>query len=74
MNQLDHYITNILDYNYSLSQGGSGDVNIRDIQLTMSVLNGLTSLTKDNHQTVLNQKLDAQMKDYTTRLGNIPMR
>jgi hypothetical protein len=74
VNQLDHYITNILDYNYSLSQGGSGDVNIRDIQLTMSVLNGLTSLTKDNHQTVLNQKLDAQMKDYTTRLGNIPMR
>ncbi len=70
-NQLDDYLTNLLDYNYTLVQNGSGQVNQRDIQLSLSVLNGLITSTKDAHQTALNAKLNAQLKDYESKLSSV---
>jgi hypothetical protein len=70
-NEMDDYLTNLLEYNYTVSQTGSGEVNNRDMQLGLSVLSGLGSLTKDYHQDVLNKKIDAQYKDYATKLGGL---
>ncbi|GAB3919363.1 protein O-mannosyl-transferase family [Mucilaginibacter boryungensis] len=70
-NEMDDYITNLLDYYAGVSQNGSGDVNTRDIQLTMSVMNGLIGLTKDFHQDALNKKLTTQFKDYQVKFGSL---
>jgi hypothetical protein len=68
-NEIDDYVTNLLSYNYTVSQNGSGDVNTRDIQLTMSVISGLVTLTKDFHQDALNKKLTAHYNDYAAKFG-----
>jgi hypothetical protein len=69
VNQMDDYITNLMDYTIKASQNGSGDLNNRDIQLSMSVLNGLETLTKDFHQDELNKKISSQYKTYVGSLG-----
>jgi len=71
VNEMDDYVTNTLDYNYTISQNGSGSVNSRDIQLSLSVLNGVQTLTKEYHQDALNKKLEVQMGNYATKLGGI---
>ncbi len=71
---VDNYIIDQLDYNYYLLQNNSGDVNMRDVQYGISFINGLTSLTGDNHQTELNKKLQAQLKDYGTKFGSVLQR
>jgi len=65
VDQMDDYITNLLNY-YSTT---SGDVNAREVQLSMSLLNGVMTMTKDFHQDALNKKLESQFKVYETKLG-----
>jgi hypothetical protein len=69
IDQMDDYITNLMDYTIKASQNGSGDLNNRDVQLSMSVLNGLEVLTKDFHQDELNKKISNQYKTYVGSLG-----
>jgi hypothetical protein len=68
--QLDDYITNSLDYNYNVMQKG-GEVNQRDVQLAIYILNGLVELTNTHHQAALNSKLSAQFKGYEAKFGNM---
>jgi hypothetical protein len=70
VNDIDNYITDLLNYSYSVNQKGSGDYNTRDVQMSLSILNGLVTLTHDHHQDALNKKLDAQLKDYMNKLGS----
>jgi hypothetical protein len=68
---VDSYVTDQLNYNYNLLQTSPGDVNALDVQLGVSVLNGMAELTKDNNQTALNSKLQAQLSDYTNKFSSI---
>jgi len=70
-NQIDDYLTSILNYNADMIQNNQDQVNTRDVQLSMSVLNGMNNLAKEYHQAALNAKFDKQLKDYETRLGSL---
>jgi hypothetical protein len=74
ISSVDSYITDQLDYNYYLLQNNSGDLNARDVQYGISFLNGITGMTGENHQTALNNKLKAQLKDYETKFAAILQR
>jgi hypothetical protein len=64
---IDDYLTDQLDYSASLVQDHSSDISGRDLQYQLQFLNGLTSITADNHRTDLNKKLQAQLKDYSAK-------
>ncbi|WP_345948804.1 DUF2723 domain-containing protein [Mucilaginibacter sp. PAMB04274] len=68
--ELDKYIVNSLDFNYNAMQKG-GELNQRDIQLGIYMLNGLVELTNTHHQTALHSKLSAQYKGYEAKFGNV---
>jgi len=68
-NLVDAYVTNLLAYNLTLLQSGDTTLESRDIQYSMSMLNGLVEFTKNYKQPQLNAKFDAQFKDYEKKLG-----
>jgi hypothetical protein len=68
-NLVDAYVTNLLAYNLTLLQSGDTTMESRDIQYSMSMLNGLVEFTKNYKQPQLNAKFDAQFKDYEKKLG-----
>ncbi|MEO6149828.1 MAG: DUF2723 domain-containing protein [Mucilaginibacter sp.] len=70
-NQLDDYLVNMLTYTNLMIQDGKMSADNRDVQLSMSLLNGLVSMTKDFHQTALHQKFSAQMKDFESKFGTV---
>ncbi|MGZ3874177.1 MAG: glycosyltransferase family 117 protein [Mucilaginibacter sp.] len=71
---VDNYIVDQLDYNYYLLKDNSGNLSLRDIQYGISFINAMVGITGDNHQTALNAKLAAQLKDYTNKFGSILQR
>ena len=68
INQLDSYLVSSLTYNYSLFKDGKTDVKNDDIQLGLSLLNGMVRLTKD-FQPAIHVKFDAQLKDFSGKFG-----
>jgi hypothetical protein len=68
-NLVDAYVTNLLAYNLTLLQSGDTTLESRDIQYSMSMLNGLVEFTKTYKQPQLQAKFDAQFKDYEKKLG-----
>jgi tetratricopeptide (TPR) repeat protein len=73
INNVNDYITDQLNYNYALFQKSADQVNPRDVQLGMWLLNNMVTLTKDYNQTQLNNKLSAQLKDYGSKFAGLPM-
>jgi hypothetical protein len=69
--QLYNYLTNMLYYNYILFQDGRTDLNNRDIQLGMSVLNGLAELTGKFNQTALSNQFREELKGYEAKFGAV---
>jgi len=74
VNSVDDYITDQLDYNYALMQSNSSDLSLRDVQYGVSFINGLASVTNENHQTALNKKIQQQLKDYETKFASVLQR
>jgi hypothetical protein len=68
-NLVDAYVTNLLAYNLTLLQSGDTTLESRDIQYSMSMLNGLVEFTKNYKQPQLNAKFNAQFKEYEKKLG-----
>jgi hypothetical protein len=66
--QLDNYITNTLNYNLTLVNEGKTDVQNNDIQLAMSLLNGLKALTADYNKS-LSGPLTTRIKNYEQKFG-----
>jgi len=64
---IDNYLKDQLDYNAYLLSQDVNSINGRDVQIGMQVLNGLAQFAKDNHQTALSSKFDAQLKDYESK-------
>jgi len=67
--QLYGYLTNLLYYNYTLFADGKTDLNNHDIQLGMSMLNGMAGLTKQFSQTSFSNKCSEQVKSYEFKFG-----
>jgi hypothetical protein len=68
---IDSYIIDQLDYNYNLLLAAPESVDGRTVQIGLSLLNGLNDLAKENHQTALASKLQAQMKNYEGKFSSI---
>jgi len=68
---VDNYLTDKLDYNYAQLQNDSGNLDARDVQISVSFLNGMAAITKDSHQAALNSKLVAQLSDYENKFSAI---
>ena len=71
---IDDYVVDQLDYNYNLLKNNSDNLDLRNVQFGVSVLNAMVGVTGDNHQTALNAKLAAQLKDYTNKFGPVLQR
>jgi len=71
---VDSYITEQLDYNYSLLQSNSGNLNSRDVQYDVSFLTGISAIATENHRTAISNKFKAQVKDYENKFGAILQR
>lgn len=71
VSSVDDYLTDQLDYNYRLLQDNASNLDMRTVQYGISFLNGLAGVTSDNHQTALNNKLKAQLKDYETKFASV---
>jgi hypothetical protein len=69
--QVDAYITNSLDYNYAQMQKDPQLINQRDVQLGLSILNGLIGLSKDHGQTAFNAELSAKFKKYEANFSPV---
>lgn len=69
--ELNNFLNQILSYNADMQQNNPDKVNTHEVQLTMSILNGLNGLAKDNHQAALNAKLDKEFKDYEGKLSAV---
>jgi hypothetical protein len=44
---------------------------VRDVQIGLQVLNGITEFSKAGHQDALSNKLAAQLKDYATKFAPV---
>ncbi|MES2265190.1 MAG: DUF2723 domain-containing protein [Bacteroidota bacterium] len=71
VNQIDTYLVEQLNYAYILYQKGDGNLNTRDVQLSLSLLNGMVNLTKNFKQDALSAKINAQLKDYGNKFGGM---
>jgi hypothetical protein len=71
INSIDGYLTDQLDYNYHLLQNDADKLNRRDVKFNMQFLNGIVSVTRDNHQTELSNKLLAQLNDYENKFKGV---
>ncbi|MDB5089960.1 MAG: multidrug transporter [Mucilaginibacter sp.] len=71
---IDDYVVDQLDYNYNLLKNNSDNLDLRNVQFGVSVINAMVGITGDSHQTALNAKLAAQLKDYTNKFGPVLQR
>jgi hypothetical protein len=69
--QIDDYLVDQLKFNYTLFQKSDANLNTRDVQLSLSLLNGMATLAKDYKQDALSAKISAQLKDYGTKFGGM---
>ncbi|MDB5022477.1 MAG: hypothetical protein JWP78_232 [Mucilaginibacter sp.] len=70
-NSIDTYLTDQLDYNYSLLQKDASAVDARAVQIGLQLLNGVSQLAKENHQAALSDKLQKQLKDYESKFSPV---
>jgi len=61
--QLEDYLTNSLDYNYTVLKDNN-PVSQNDVQFGLSLLNGLVGLTKDNKNLPLSNSYKAKLDQY----------
>nr|WP_292973665.1 DUF2723 domain-containing protein [Mucilaginibacter sp.] len=71
VNAIDDYVMSTLQYNYSIYQKGDNSLNMREIQLSLSLLNSLAQSTKEFKQSTLSAKLEAQLKEYSNKFGSL---
>jgi hypothetical protein len=67
--QVADYVTNQLDYSYTLLQKGETSLENRDLQYSLQILGGLVEFTKQNKQPQLFNKFSAQLSGYEKKFG-----
>jgi hypothetical protein len=71
VNAIDSFLTDQLNYNYYQLQNGGGNINVRDVQIGLQVLNGIAEFSKAGHQDALSNKFSVQLKDYATKFAPV---
>jgi hypothetical protein len=71
INSIDTYLTDQLNYNYSMLQNSQDNLDLRTVQLSMQLLNGLGQLAAENHETALSSKLQSQVKEYEGKFSSV---
>jgi len=66
---INNYLVDQLDYNAYLVANNKDNINMRDIQIGLQILRGLTEYTKTAHQDALNKKLEAEYRGYEGKFG-----
>nr|WP_294796329.1 DUF2723 domain-containing protein [uncultured Mucilaginibacter sp.] len=66
---IDDYLVNSLTFNYTQFKDGKTGLDNNDIQLGLSLLNGLVGTTKNYNKTGLSKKYEAQLKDFSSKFG-----
>ncbi|RKR80188.1 uncharacterized protein DUF2723 [Mucilaginibacter gracilis] len=66
---VDNYVTDQLEYNYNLMDKQSGGLDIRNIQISMSLLSAMVDTTRNNNQPQLSAQLYAKLKDYSNKFA-----
>jgi hypothetical protein len=66
---VDNFITDQLDYNYTLLQNNKEDIDQRTVQIGVQLLNMMADTTKNVNQTELSNQLQAQLKDYENKFA-----
>jgi len=68
-NSINNFVTDQLDYCYSQLQNNSGMFSPHDVQSGIQLIYSLSDDAKNNHQTALYSKLEAEIKDYSTKFA-----
>ena len=63
------FISDQLDYNYSLLKDNKPNVDQRTVQLSVQLLNGMADTTRNNNEMELSKQLQAQLKDYSNKFA-----
>jgi len=71
INSVDSFITDQLDYNYSLLQNNNQDIDQRTVQLGVQLLNSMADTAKNNRQAALGDRFQSQLKDYENKFAVI---
>ena len=71
VNSIDAYLTDVLDYDYTMVQSNSGSISPRDIAFSIQLIGGMGEFAKNNHQTELATKLQNQVKDYESKFASV---
>jgi len=71
VNNIDNYATDQLDYYYTQLEVNSNTFSPRDAQIGIQLIGAMADEAKNNHQTELYNKLQAQIKDYETKFAAI---
>jgi hypothetical protein len=71
INGVDSFITDQLDYNYSLLQNNNQDIDQRTVQLGVQLLNSMADTAKNNRQAALGDRFQSQLKDYENKFAVI---
>jgi len=67
---VDNFITDQLDYNYTLLQKKDNEaVDTRTVQFGVQLLNGMVDTVKNKHQDALGNQLQSQLKDYENKFA-----
>jgi hypothetical protein len=69
--QIDDYLVDQLKFSYMLFQKSDASLNTRDVQLSLSLLNGMATLAKEYKQDALSAKISTQLKEYSTKFGGM---
>jgi hypothetical protein len=68
---INNYITDQLDYCYVQLNNNSGAFNPHDVQMGIQLIYAMSDEARNNHQTELYNKLDAERKSYETKFAAI---
>jgi hypothetical protein len=71
---VDGYITDQLDYNYSLLENKQPGLNIRDIQISLQLLNVMADTAKTNSEPELSAQFSDKLKDYSNKFAVLQTR
>jgi hypothetical protein len=71
VNGIDRHLTDQLDFNYYQLKNNGTNLNLRDVQISLEVLNGMARYTTGAGQNQLSNKFNAQLKDYEAKFAGV---
>ncbi|QJD97748.1 DUF2723 domain-containing protein [Mucilaginibacter robiniae] len=69
LTSVDGYLKDQLDYNYHQLQNHADTMNMRDVQIGLSLLNDMASLASNYHQLTVGNQLKEHLEDYKSKFA-----